>query len=77
MTILDTWNPHEIIREVFTWGTYGKHGLEPKHDVLLKDMTIDHIKAILKTQTHIPNNIRSNFENELTWRKNNESKKVS
>jgi hypothetical protein len=43
----------ERIREVFTWGSYGKNGDEPKKYILLKDMTDSHLCAILETQQHI------------------------
>lgn len=39
---------HEEIREVLTRGTYGKNGDEPYHEILLKDMTTEHIKAVIE-----------------------------
>lgn len=59
--------PHEEIREVFTWGTYGKNGDEPFHLVLLKDMTDNHIKTILDTQ-HISDYMIELFGDELEYR---------
>lgn len=41
---------HSEIRKYFKWGTYGKNGDQPLHHILLKDMTMEHLKAILKTQ---------------------------
>lgn len=40
-------SPHSLIREHFSWGTYGKDGTEPYRRVLLKDMSTDHILAII------------------------------
>lgn len=65
-------DPHDKIREGFTWGTYGKCGTLPKHYLKLKDMTTDHINAILTTQFHITKAIRKAFEDELEWRNENE-----
>jgi len=38
--------PHKVMREIQTWGSKGR-------DIFIKDLDIEHIKAILKTQTHI------------------------
>lgn len=46
-------DPFIIIREVWDWGSYGINGDQPKHFILLKDMSEDHIRAILRTQTQI------------------------
>lgn len=43
----------ESIRNSFTWGSYGPKGDQPKYYILLKDMTTEHINAILDTQWHI------------------------
>jgi hypothetical protein len=65
---------HSVIREVFKWGTYGIDGKQPLKYVILKDMSWDHIDAILKTQTHLRDHIRQVFVNELDYRgKNNEA----
>lgn len=60
---------HELIREYLEWGTYGKSGKEPHKYVPLKNLEIDHIKAILKTQTHIKDNFKKILKNELKFRK--------
>lgn len=44
---------HEIIRENFTWKSYGKDGKQPAKYILLKDITDEHLSAILDTQWHI------------------------
>ena len=59
---------HELIREVFKWGTRGKDGKQPLTYVPLKDLTTEHIEAILETQTHIQEHIRKIFLDELSFR---------
>ena len=55
-------DPHREIRQHFTWGSAdGKVRL-------LKDLTEDHIRAIIRTQNHIPAYIVDSFKNELHWR---------
>jgi hypothetical protein len=74
-----TWNcemtdytlPHEVIRGIQTWGTYGKKGTFGKKDIFIKDLLTDHIKAILKTQEHISDELRDVLKNELKFRKKN------
>ena len=61
-------DPHELIREVFRWGTRGKDGKQPLTYVPLKDLTKDHIEAILDTQSHIRDYIRKIFLDELSFR---------
>lgn len=61
---------HEEIREVFTWGTYGKDGKQPRSEVKLKDMSTEHIEAVLLTQKHIFNTyVEDLFINEFEYRK--------
>ncbi len=60
--------PYALIREVFKWGTRGKDGRQPLTYVPLKDLTNDHIEAILETQIHISEHIRKLFIGELTFR---------
>ena len=60
--------PYALIREVFKWGTRGKGGRQPLTFVSLKDLTNDHIEAILDTQIHISERIRKLFISELTFR---------
>ena len=63
-------DPHEKIREVFTWGTYGKDGCQPLQFVLLKDLSDNHIQAIIDTQNHMPAYLMDMFINEQRYRKN-------
>lgn len=59
---------HIEIRNVFRWGTRGKDGRQPLTYVPLKDLTTEHIEAILDTQTHIQEHIRKIFLDELSFR---------
>ena len=59
------------IRESFSWGSYGKSGKEEKHWIILKDMSDNHIKAILITQKQISDFIRNLFIEEQKYRKDN------
>jgi hypothetical protein len=65
---LDTESPHRELREHFTWGTYGKCGTKPLKRVLLKDLTNEHIEAIILTQLHLPIEMLSLFGDELIYR---------
>ena len=62
---------HQLIRQAFCWGSYGKDGKQPLHWKPLHTMTDEHIKAILETQHHIPWHIRGVFENEQEYRHQN------
>ena len=59
---------HERVREVLTWGTYGKNGELPLHYVKLMDMDTAHIKACLETQPLIHPHIAVAFKDELKYR---------
>jgi len=56
------------IRLRFKWGTRGKDGNKPIQYVPLYRLEDDHIRAIIDTQTHLPEHIRLQFERELKWR---------
>jgi hypothetical protein len=64
-------DPHDVIREAFKWGTRGKDGKQPLTYVPLKNLTVDHIEAILKTQDHIQQYIRNIFLDEMIFRTKN------
>lgn len=66
---LYTDDPHDKIREVFIWKSYGKNFSQPEGVyTLLKDLTDDHIIAICETQTHLPDYIMEVFRNEIRFR---------
>lgn len=64
-------DPHEVIREAFKWGTRGIDGKSPVTWVVLKDLTTDHIQAILDTQ-NLSDYIIKIFNDELKFRNNKE-----
>ena len=73
LSVLST-DEHSVVREVFKWGTYGIDGKQKLKYVILKDMSWDHIEAILETQTQLRDHVRQVFVNELDYRgKNNEA----
>ena len=41
---------HGVIREVVTWGTFGKKGDNPYKQVKIADMETEHLQACLDTQ---------------------------
>ena len=43
-------DPHEVIRDAVTWGTFGKNGDEPLKYVAVADMSTEHLQACLETQ---------------------------
>lgn len=60
---------NQPVRNWMIWGTYGKCGNQPLRFVLLKNMSDEHIRAILDTQMHISRFYRREFKNELKLRK--------
>ena len=63
-------DPFEMIRDAFVWKSYGKNYEHP-HGIYIKlcDMTTEHIRAILETQTQIKGNyIEDLFKKELQFR---------
>ena len=59
----------ELVRDAFTWGTYGKDGKQPRTEVKLQDMTSEHIQAVLDTQRHICGTVVEQlFKQELLYR---------
>lgn len=59
--------PHRVIREELTWGSYGKSGNEPLRRILIKNMETDHIKAVLEIPNVSPL-LREAFTSELLYR---------
>lgn len=60
---------HELKREFFLWGNRGVGGKEPLQWVALKDLTTEHIEAIIETQEHLHEHILHLFEDEIEYRK--------
>lgn len=75
---LTTDDPHDVVRQRFTWGTYGKitegdltkgvDGKQQKKYVKLKDLTDQHIANILRTQKQLPDFVQDLFRVELVYR---------
>jgi len=61
----------DIIREGFSWGSYGKLGDQPLTYVKLKEMTNVHLEACLETQKNMASQIREAMEKELQYREVN------
>lgn len=65
---LTTDDPHDVVRQRFTWGTYGVDGKQQKKYVKLKDLTDKHIANILRTQQQLPDFVQDLFRIELVYR---------
>jgi len=61
--------PHEVMREIQTWGTYGKLGKNKLKEVFIKDLEISHIKKIIETQKHNSKELMNILKNEIKYRK--------
>ena len=57
-----------VIRDVVTWGTYGKNGDQPLRVVPVSEMSNDHIQAVLDIQGRIHPHIREVLITELEYR---------
>jgi hypothetical protein len=55
-------DPHSEIRKHFMW--FSSDGRK----TLLKDLTAEHLQAIICTQVHLPAYIHEQFLNEVAWR---------
>jgi len=63
---------HEMVRMAFEWGTRGVDGRSPLRYVAVKDMSTDHIIAVMTTQ-RIGTDMLGVFEAELDWREDHEA----
>lgn len=64
-------DPHDQIREVFDWGTYGISGDKKLHRIILKDMETRHIENVLaNTSMRLPGWREKIFIDELEYRNN-------
>ena len=59
---------HSIAREFVTWGTYGKEGDQPLSYIAVKDMTTNHLQAVLDTQKNMYPQVRDLMTAELEYR---------
>lgn len=58
---------HEELREHFKWGSRGVNGGEPLKWITLKDMTNEHINAII-IEGHGADYVRELMKDEMQWR---------
>lgn len=58
-------------RDILFWGTYGKNGDEPLRNVLIKDMSNDHIDNVLLNVPKISPIYKVAFEYEREYRRKN------
>ena len=61
-------DPHAMVREKVTWGTYGKEQDQPLSHIAIMDMTDGHLQAVLDTQKNMYPQIRNLMEAELEYR---------
>ena len=64
-------DPHEVIRDAFQWGTYGKEGQNPVQYKPISSLSNLHIHNIRMTQSHIGEVIGKVFANEEIYRRDN------
>lgn len=68
MLTVTTDDSHEVIREVVTWGTYGKSSDETLVHVKIADMSTQHLQACLDTQKTMRPALRKVMQDELEYR---------
>ena len=61
-------------RDILFWGTYGKSGCEPLKNVLIKDMSNDHIDNVLLNVPRISPILQKAFHYEREYRRKNKIK---
>lgn len=76
LCLFDNENDHKELRELYTWTSYGIDGTSPPVTKPIKDLTEDHIKAIIKTQIHLPTQVLNMFKRELNFRKVNNAEQI-
>lgn len=60
--------PHDIARDVVSWGTRGKDGDQPFTWKPVAEMDTDHLTAVLTTQNHIYPQVKKVMLDELEMR---------
>ena len=62
-------DPHEVIRLLVKWGTFGKSGDEPYKQIKIADMSTEHLQACLETQKKTMHpSIYSVMQDEMEYR---------
>jgi len=64
--------PHEQLREVFRWGTYGKSGKKNLHYIVLKYIIDEHLITLVD-YTKNDEDVNQLFINEMIYRKTHEN----
>ena len=62
--------PFQVVRQFIAWGTRGRSGEDPLKWVVLKELSDEHIDAILRTQTQISPTMKQYLMDEQAFRKN-------
>jgi hypothetical protein len=62
-------DPHEKLREAVSWGTYGKEGKDPLRHVKIKDMSDEHLNAVIIYPNVVPWMVKI-MQDELEYRVN-------
>ena len=60
---------HEAVRNVLSWGSFGKDGNQPLSYIKLVDMSTEHIQACLDNVPRMHPHYRIAFTDELNFRK--------
>lgn len=60
---------HAKVREFLFWGTRGKDGTEPLTYIKLKDMSTEHIRAVMDL-SYVDETYHQCFNDEIKWREN-------
>ena len=61
-------HPHSSLRDIATWGTYGKAGDEALRYIKISEMTTGHLTACLRSQDRMYPQTRELMEAELKYR---------
>jgi len=61
-------DPHLVVREKVTWGTYGKEGDQPLSYIAISNMETEHLQAVLDTQKRMYPQVRDLMQAELEYR---------
>ncbi len=60
-------DPHDILRDIPIWGTYGINGDQPRWRISVAEMDKGHLEAVIKIPGIYPQ-IRKLMKDELTYR---------
>lgn len=69
MCLYDTEADHAEVRGLYLWTSYGPTGFDPPKTQPIKDLSLEHISAIIATQIHLPEQVLNMFKRELVYRR--------